>query len=194
MLKLWRNVCTIARPNSAKLYSVINATLVVVAACLITRFPWEQRDWKDLIFFQIGTFHRKPTYLSLHDFSLRSLSIEQRNCRFPDEAEDLKMHKNYSQSNCLFECSYFYAREKTGQLSNLTCSPWFFPFPDDSIEKCNPQKSYFFLTLMTDDIPDEMCSHCVPDCIRTIYESSISSVPFRWGFICCWFFWHVMSK
>jgi len=41
---------------------------------------------------------------------LRSLMPEARNCFFPNENANLKMHKNYSQSNCLFECYFFSAQ------------------------------------------------------------------------------------
>ncbi len=34
------------------------------------------------------------------DDSIRSLDPKARNCRFPDERDDLKLYKSYSQSNC----------------------------------------------------------------------------------------------
>ena len=34
---------------------------------------------------------------------LRGISIEKRNCRFEDEAENMKIFQSYSQSACEFE-------------------------------------------------------------------------------------------
>ena len=36
-----------------------------------------------------------------------------------------------------------------------------------------------FLEIMLADVPDEACAHCIPDCSTTIYEHTLTSVPFR---------------
>ena len=95
------------------------------------------------------------------------------------------MHKSYSQSNCFFECSYNYASEKVLDKFNSTlkgeaCTPWFFPSPQDVINICNPWQTGDFLDFMTDNIPDDKCSQCVPDCGSTIYEPMITAIPFRY--------------
>jgi hypothetical protein len=48
------------------------------------------------------------------DDSLRSLSPDDRKCLFNDENTDMKLHKNYTYSNCMFECSLLYAQVGIG--------------------------------------------------------------------------------
>ena len=42
----------------------------------------------------------------------------------------LKMHREYSQSNCLLECVILFAQSELKKLKNTTCTPWslFEPF------------------------------------------------------------------
>ena len=65
------------------------------------------------------------------DQNLRSLNVRDRNCRFSDESEDLKFYKEYSYTNCIFECSLIFAKNKLKLEKNLTdaCIPWYFPSP-----------------------------------------------------------------
>ncbi len=59
---------------------------------------------------------------------LSSLMPDARNCLFSYENAGLKMHKNYSKSNCLFECFFLSAQETMKRRhNNNTCIPWFFP-------------------------------------------------------------------
>jgi len=46
------------------------------------------------------------------DPSLRDLAISDRQCLFPDENTGMKLHKNYTYMNCVFECSLLFAQEK----------------------------------------------------------------------------------
>ena len=115
------------------------------------------------------------------------MTIEERKCRFPDEAGILKMHKTYSQTNCLFECSYNYASKKVlekynSPLKGVACSPWFFPSPVDTIQICTPNQTDDFLGFMSDILPKDECSHCVPDCNRTIYDPIVTAVPFKYAY------------
>jgi hypothetical protein len=48
--------------------------------------------------------------------TLRSIEPAKRNCLFPDENENLKIYKSYSQSNCYLECSLFYAQDQESIL------------------------------------------------------------------------------
>ena len=115
------------------------------------------------------------------DDGLRDLSIDQRNCLFKDENSGMKIHKNYTYSNCMFECALLYARDNLKHQLNSTyaCIPWFFPSADDSITICDPWESVEFFKLMLNGIPDETCSSCLPDCNNMIYEESVFTVPFR---------------
>ena len=84
------------------------------------------------------------------DKSLRSLSPKERSCRFSDENVDLKIHKEYSYTNCIFECSIVFAKNELKIKKNLTkpCIPWYFPSSDDSITVCNPWDAMDFMELM----------------------------------------------
>ena len=58
----------------------------------------------------------------ISDEAIRSVSPTKRDCYFHDEYE-LKLHKNYTQANCLIECTTDYARN----LMESNCTPWYFP-------------------------------------------------------------------
>ena len=58
----------------------------------------------------------------ISDGSIESIDPAKRNCYFPHE-KSLKLYRNYSQANCLFECQTDYARS---QLDSK-CTPWYFP-------------------------------------------------------------------
>ncbi len=113
--------------------------------------------------------------------TLKSLPTTDRKCLFYDETTDMKMHKNYTYSNCMFECSLLYAQSQLQIKNNSTyaCIPWFFPTLDSSIAICDPWESVAFFKLMLNDVTDSTCSYCLADCSTMIYETSITTVPFR---------------
>jgi len=115
------------------------------------------------------------------DQDLRNLAITDRNCLFEDESSGMILHKNYSYSNCIFECSLLFAKQKLQEDNNSTyaCIPWYFPSPDPLITVCDPWETVDFLENMINNIPDEQCSYCLPDCSTTIYEPSLYTIPFR---------------
>ena len=43
---------------------------------------------------------------------------------------------------------------------------------------CNPWETKTFLDHV-EQIPDSTCHHCLPDCSTTLYETSVSSAPFK---------------
>jgi hypothetical protein len=106
------------------------------------------------------------------DDSLRDLDITARNCRFYDESSDLKIYKDYTYTNCLFECSLLAAKAKHG------CIPWYFPSGDDNITICNPWITKEFLEEMK-KIKKQDCIKCYAECSSTIYDNSITTIPFR---------------
>ena len=69
------------------------------------------------------------TLVTAKEDDLKALKPKERHCLFADENYDLKMHRSYSQSNCLFECFFFSAQLKMQLQHNNTqaCIPWFFP-------------------------------------------------------------------
>ena len=115
------------------------------------------------------------------DDTLRDLSVESRNCLFPDENTNMKIYKNYTYSNCIFECSLMFAKDRLARAYNYSrpCMPWYYPSTDQSVTICEPWAAVKFLEFMNGDIPDEVCSHCLPDCSTTIYEPMITTIPFR---------------
>ena len=46
------------------------------------------------------------------DYQMKDMDINDRRCLFSSESSDLHIFKEYSYSNCMFECQLFYAREK----------------------------------------------------------------------------------
>ena len=112
------------------------------------------------------------------DDAMIGLKKTERNCLFPEENSDLKIHKNYTYLNCMFECSMYYAQKEVFKKHNSTCQPWFFPSASESITMCDPWESFDFFQIMTNEIPDKTCNHCLSDCTTTIYEPSINAVPF----------------
>jgi len=73
----------------------------------------------------------KFTHVSF--YFTRSIKPEKRNCLFPDENLNIKLHKNYTQANYLLECSFFYAQRQLQLKYNVpkACTPWYFPFVED---------------------------------------------------------------
>ncbi len=111
---------------------------------------------------------------------LRNLNTTDRKCLFEDETSMLRMHKNYSHSNCLFEC-FFYAAQlsiKSKYRTNIECIPWFFPSPDFSPKICDPWQALEVFDLMW-NVPSSACGHCLPDCSSFIYKTSVTSVPLK---------------
>jgi hypothetical protein len=135
--------------------------------------------------FQIKTGHNNMIALSATKIDatddLRSISPINRNCLFPDETGNLKLYKSYSKSNCLLECSLYYAQNKLTALLNMTtpCTPWYFPFQDGAATVCDPWQAIQFYEYMFNDIPDDVCSYCLPDCVNTIYHPVVTSLPFK---------------
>ncbi len=59
----------------------------------------------------------------------------------------MKLHKNYSQTNCLLECSLKYAQELNG-TNTQACSPWYFPFKDKGHKICDPWETEQLIRLI----------------------------------------------
>jgi hypothetical protein len=119
------------------------------------------------------------TFISSGD-SLKLINPEDRNCMFEKENSALTIYKNYTQSNCYFECFYNIAQEFVRKKYNNShvCAPWFFPTPNNSPLICNPWEAVDFLATML-SVTTENCSHCLSDCSATIYKTHVTSVPLR---------------
>jgi hypothetical protein len=113
------------------------------------------------------------------DDSIRSLNKRDRDCMFPEENSELILHKKYSFFNCKFECTLRYAMNKVESKYGTLCFPWYIPPPNDSIAMCDPWTSSDFFQIMTEEIPDSLCSYCLRDCDSTLYEPTINMVPFE---------------
>ena len=112
---------------------------------------------------------------------MKTMDVNDRNCMFSDEISDLQIHQSYTYSNCYFECSLLYAREQVGKVDNdsVPCIPWFFPTPSNlSLYVCNPWDSVKFFEAMN-QVPDDYCTNCLPDCSTTLYEPYITTTTFR---------------
>ncbi len=106
------------------------------------------------------------------DESLRPIAPKQRKCLFSDENMELKIHKEYSQTNCLLECYLLKAQAMLSTQTNGSskCTPWFFPFDDDSLRVCDPWETKQFYDIMVFEVPGDACKRCLPDCSKTIYQ------------------------
>jgi len=122
-------------------------------------------------------FEVKPGYhniISLNamrvdaDDSMHSLEPDSRNCRFYDESSILKIYKNYTYSNCLFECGLLKAYDIH------KCIPWYFPFYDDTFLICDPWVTKDFLDYMSNTV-SENCEKCLPECSTTLFDLSIAT-------------------
>ena len=108
-------------------------------------------------------------------------SPNKRNCFFQNETAHVRIHRNYSQANCLFECFLRNAQDLVMKAQNGTskCTPWSFPFLDKGHEMCN-QKSYAdTLEAMQSEVPEDGCRHCLPDCERVIYQPMMTTQKFK---------------
>ena len=85
---------------------------------------------------------------------IRGLSPQARNCYFSDEGS-LLYYKDYTFSNCMFECSI-----KAAQAL-LKCSLWFLPHPSGMVI-CDPWSGFRFSGILESGGGD--CGHCLPDC------------------------------
>ncbi len=56
--------------------------------------------------------------------NIRGIDPSRRKCYFKDENQGLKMHRHYSQSNCVLECSILFAQNEMKKSKNTSCTPW----------------------------------------------------------------------
>ena len=113
------------------------------------------------------------------DDAIKEYSPQIRNCYFSDESP-LKIHKIYSQSNCLLECSMDYASQNVPNMgTNFSeCIPWFYPVSDVESKMCDPWEQKAFQELMG-EVPTDLCERCLPDCVDNIFETKVTAAPFR---------------
>ena len=114
------------------------------------------------------------------DDGIINIKPDKRNCLFPEENVGLKIHLKYSQSNCFLECSMFYAQNQMTKPDgdNKPCFPWYLPTSEEFGTICDPWQAAEF-NIHFEKVPSNACNQCLPDCESTIYEPSLSTVPFR---------------
>jgi len=114
------------------------------------------------------------------DKDVLSIDPVKRKCLFPDENSQMKIHKKYSQSNCLLERSIFYAQKRLSESMNLTrpCSPWYLPISESTPTICDPWEAAKFNSYFN-DVPDIEFSECLADCDTLIYDTIVTAIPFR---------------
>ena len=111
----------------------------------------------------------------------KEVNSQQRNCYFSDEYPTkypMKIHQNYSQANCLFECKLSFVKQQMVHQNDKLCVPWFYPSQDESFQEiCDPWQTKIFQRHFQ-NVDDEECKYCLPDCISTKYETSLTAAPF----------------
>jgi hypothetical protein len=133
----------------------------------------------------ISGFDIKPghkTILALSATIITTENIENidkssRNCYFEWESNFLKIYQNYTQSNCMFECNFFYA-QKILEKQFKPCLPWYFPSPELLPNICDPWQAVQMSEIMS-NVPANYCISCLPDCVSTILKTRISTAPLR---------------
>ena len=131
---------------------------------------------------------------------IRKYSPKRRNCYFSDEYE-LSIHQDYSQFNCMFECETEFAAKclstctghnetcnckdfdfkRLGAYNQTeTCVPWFYPVNDVKSRKmCNPWNTQKFLQIIENQLPNDLCQHCLPDCSIVRYDAVMTYANLR---------------
>ena len=115
-----------------------------------------------------------PTQIS-SDPSIKAIDPQDRKCFSRDETFFIKLHRNYSQRNCLFECTLAQAKN----TSHMNCNPWFFPSLNAANRLCGPREKTAILEAMRNDVPPNACDHCLPDCDQTIYHPMVTTQELR---------------
>ena len=114
-----------------------------------------------------------PTHLT-GGGKLRTLSFKDRNCRYPDENDQLYFHKTYSKSACTMECHVRLAYDTCG------CVPWSYPHfqnEDQSYSRlCDTSGHNCFEKVMRDPPTAPECG-CLSNCDNHIYAYSITAKP-----------------
>ena len=136
----------------------------------------------DLRGFHIETGHSNLVAISAvkidADDDLKDLNPATRKCLYPDEIGNMKLFKSYSQANCFLECNLDFAQKELANEGSQICSPWFFPFLNENFKMCDPFQTGVVWDKIQ-NVPSEECIHCLPDCIRTIYDQKVTTQPFR---------------
>ena len=137
----------------------------------------------------LGGFEVKPGHNNLVSLSaikleaeedIRDIDPKKRNCYFSDETNTVKLHRRYSQNNCILECTLLYAQNHLQALKNFSsCTPWYFPFVDKGYRMCDPWEKVEIFEAIENEVPEDACLHCLPDCNRVIYQQTISTQEFR---------------
>ena len=100
------------------------------------------------------------------------LQPSKRNFYFRNEG-NLEFYKEYTYSNCRFECGIQLAEEDIG------CIPWYLPHGQNSTY-CDPWKTMEFRKLIGKvHANDSLCGNCLPDCMLTETSVTASSAKFR---------------
>ena len=133
---------------------------------------------KNLGGFDITSGHKHSVALSATivkaDDALQGVNTDSRNRSFEWENSLLRIYKYYTQSNCIFECNLFYVQDQLNQ----TCTPWYFPTPENHPTICDPWQAVQIIEAMS-NVPKDKCNRCLPDCESTILKGRISSAPLR---------------
>ena len=105
---------------------------------------------------------------------IRDIPPSSRNCLFPDETSQLRLHKIYTQTNCVLECRITAAQKVVKESFNSTevCTPWYLPFNEGTF--CDPWQGKLFEETMSNGPESLEClKQCLPDCRRTAYDPKV---------------------
>jgi hypothetical protein len=111
--------------------------------------------------FDIKPGHKNTIAISptkiMADDQLQNIDAVERNCYFEWENTSLQIFQSYSQSNCIFECHFFFAQDIT--LNKFPqCSPWYFPTSEYSPKMCDPWMARNMSEYMS-NVPKKSCRY-----------------------------------
>ena len=115
----------------------------------------------------VSTFLISPSQIVTSE-AAKNLPISKRNCLFQHESRRLSLFREYSQSNCVFECQLNVAYDK------CHCIPWDYPHLNDSMNICDRFGRDCFEKFMANSTFIKNCD-CLPECATTRYAYSVSS-------------------
>ena len=86
--------------------------------------------------------------------SMQNLSPKKRGCRFKQESGSLLFHKEYSRTNCRFECGFTRAAKDFG------CVPWYLPHDFQKMVDEKPCRWSFYNTVYLSVSSCSFPQHC----------------------------------
>ncbi len=108
------------------------------------------------------------------DASLLAKDKSVRMCHSQEhDGNSLKLFRNYTKDNCLYECHVEDSINKCG------CVPWNFPKLDEHVRTCSHVEVACFERERSLSKRNNKCLHCMDECYKIDYEYTIHTKPMQ---------------